>query len=140
LNTIKLELNASVHESGGPEHAEELSPKAALYKEGFNGVMAEDLGTPQALALLWEATRDTELSDLERRHLIYHFDKVLGLNLDSDAFAITTIPAEVETLLLEREAARLVKNWAKSDEIREKIRTLGYEVKDTENGQELSRI
>ncbi|MDB5194108.1 MAG: cysteine--tRNA ligase [Parcubacteria group bacterium] len=140
LNKIKLELNEAVKNSNGPAHVEELTPLAADYKKKFSDFIDNDLATPQALALLWEAVKDKNLSSLEMRHLVYTFDKVLGLDLDNESSAISDIPAELEQLLADREAARMVKNWTKADEIREKIRTLGYEVKDTDEGQKLERI
>ena len=45
-----------------------------------------------------------------------------------------TIPEEIKQLAKERETSRQEKNWAKSDELRKKINSLGYEIKDTETG------
>lgn len=50
------------------------------------------------------------------------------------------IPAEVKALAEERKAARAEKNWAKSDELRDKLKELGYAVKDTKDGYELARL
>lgn len=50
------------------------------------------------------------------------------------------IPAEVKALAEERKAARAEKNWAKSDELRDKLKELGYAVKDSKNGYELTRL
>ena len=40
----------------------------------------------------------------------------------------------------ERRAARAAKDWAKSDELREKLRAMGYAVKDGKDGYTLSRL
>lgn len=48
-----------------------------------------------------------------------------------------TIPEEVQKIAEERFAARLEKNWAKSDELRAKLSELGYAVKDSKEGYEL---
>ena len=50
------------------------------------------------------------------------------------------IPAEVKALAEERRQARAEKNWAKSDELRDKLKELGYAVKDTKEGYELTKI
>lgn len=50
------------------------------------------------------------------------------------------IPAEVLAVAEERKKARAEKNWAKSDELRDKINRLGYAVKDTKEGYELTKI
>jgi len=44
--------------------------------------------------------------------------------------AVADIPEEVVALAEERLNARKEKNWAKSDELRDKITALGYTVKD----------
>jgi cysteinyl-tRNA synthetase len=59
-------------------------------------------------------------------------DSILGLG-----DATVTIPAEVQTLLDQRAAARKAKDFAKSDELRKAIEALGWKVKDTAKGQEL---
>jgi len=44
------------------------------------------------------------------------------------------LPVEVEELIKEREEARKRKNWKKADEIRGKIREMGYALEDTVEG------
>ena len=46
-------------------------------------------------------------------------------------------PEEVRAIAEERWQARQEKNWAKSDELREKLAQLGYTVKDSKTGYEL---
>lgn len=60
-------------------------------------------------------------------------DGILGLG-----DATVTIPAEVQDLLDQRAAARKAKDFAKSDELRKSIEALGWKVKDTAKGQEMS--
>ena len=48
-----------------------------------------------------------------------------------------SIPEEVQAIAKERWQARLNKDWAKSDELREKLASLGYAVKDSKTGYEL---
>ena len=50
------------------------------------------------------------------------------------------IPAEVQAIAEERWAARVNRDWAKSDELRNKLAELGYAVKDSKAGYELSKI
>ena len=49
------------------------------------------------------------------------------------------VPQAVKELAEERWQARLEKNWAKSDELREKLSSLGYTVKDSKTGYELTK-
>ena len=50
------------------------------------------------------------------------------------------IPADVKAIAEERWAARVNKNWAKSDELRAKLQELGFEVKDSKTGYELTKL
>ena len=50
------------------------------------------------------------------------------------------IDIEALKLVEERKLARQNKDWKKSDELRDKIAKLGYEVKDTAEGQEIQKI
>ncbi len=72
-------------------------------------------------------------------NLILDFDKVLGLNL-IHALKEEKIPEEIKKLLEEREEARKRKDFKKADEIREKIRKMGYLVEDTKEGPKVKKI
>jgi len=50
------------------------------------------------------------------------------------------IPAEVKAIAEERWTARTNRDWAKSDELRNKLAELGYAVKDSKTGYELTKI
>jgi len=63
----------------------------------------------------------------------FKLDSVLGLG-----DATVTVSAEVQTLLDQRAAARQARDFAKSDELRKAIEALGWKVKDTAKGQEMS--
>ncbi len=108
------------------------------YKEKLKEVMDDDLNTPQAVALLWELVKDPNVSDKDKKSTMLDFDKVLGFAFDKAKEDI--IPNEIEVLAQEREIARMNKNWSKSDELRDHITELGYEVKDTDTGFKISKI
>ena len=50
------------------------------------------------------------------------------------------VPAEVRAIAEERQAARAQKDWAKSDKLRAKLAELGYSVKDSKTGYELTKL
>ena len=52
---------------------------------------------------------------------------------------VSAIPEEVQAIAEERWAARTNKDWAKSDELRAKLAELGYTVKDSKTGYELTK-
>ncbi len=94
----------------------------------FLNAVNQDLNIPQGLAAIW-AGKDNPLK----------CDSVLGLKLDSVVEQIE-VPAEVQALLDERQQARDAKDFEKSDKLRDQIAKLGFEVKDTSTGQEVSKI
>ena len=67
--------------------------------------------------------------------VINFFDRVFGIILQEKE-----IPPEVQKLVQEREKAREEKDFARSDELREQIKNLGYEVEDTIYGPLIKKI
>ena len=59
-------------------------------------------------------------------------DRINELARKNKAEGLT--PEEIKALVEERKQARAEKNWAKSDEIRDRIISLGYSIKDTKDG------
>jgi cysteinyl-tRNA synthetase len=59
--------------------------------------------------------------------------------LDLEAETTAPLPAEVLQLAEERERARLAKDWRKSDELRDKLSALGWEVRDTKEGRKITK-
>ncbi|HVU06180.1 MAG TPA: cysteine--tRNA ligase [Candidatus Paceibacterota bacterium] len=101
--------------------------------------VADDLDTPKALALCWDALKDDKLSPADKKATLAKIDSLLGIMRDETATEGTALPADVERLANERAAARTAKDWAKSDALRDEIAKLGYEVKDTPEGQKVSK-
>jgi cysteinyl-tRNA synthetase len=56
-----------------------------------------------------------------------------------EAGSLAEAPEQVSGLLKQREEARNSKDFALSDRLRAEIEALGYEVKDTSGGQEISK-
>ncbi|KKR75041.1 MAG: Cysteinyl tRNA-synthetase [Candidatus Nomurabacteria bacterium GW2011_GWA1_40_8] len=92
----------------------------------------------RALTILWDVIKDEKISDADKKATVLDFDKVLGLGFADLKEKI--IPEEVLKLVEEREQARKEKDFKKSDELRGKINSLGYEIKDTAEGQKISKI
>ncbi len=104
------------------------------YREKFLKAVNDDLDTPKALALMWVMLRDEKVPNEEKYSTILDFDNVLGLRLKEIREEKEEIPKDVVLLVNEREKARLEKNWSLSDELRDKIRSLGYILDDTPEG------
>lgn len=105
------------------------------YKQQFEEKLSDDFNTPQALAVMWDMLK-SNISDNEKYGTLLDFDNVLGLDLAEVAPAAPVeVPEEVQTLLEEREQARKDNDFNKSDELRNKIKELGFTVEDTSEGQ-----
>jgi len=89
---------------------------------------------PQALVVLNQTVRSPDVADAEKAALLRSWDRVLGLDLDRDAREGFTPTEEMDSLVRERDEARAAKDYAKSDELRERLQAMGLEVMDTPQG------
>ncbi len=98
------------------------------YQQKFKAHLENDLDTPRALVVLWDLIKDEGVSPADKKATVLDFDKVLGLGFEY--IKEEKLSDEVLDLLKERENARKNKDFKKSDELRAKINSLGYEVND----------
>lgn len=111
------------------------------YEERFLAYINDDMNMPGAMSVVWDIARNTKKS-AKFANLLLKFDEVLGLDMkNAEKYLVKfkqndseELPAEIKKLVEERKNARAEKNWAKSDEIRDKIISLGYSIKDTKDG------
>jgi cysteinyl-tRNA synthetase len=126
---------------GPPKGGADKGEIDAEFKNKFLEKINDDLNMPQALAVLQEVLK-TSLPPADKLATVLDFDKVLGLGLDDVLHSVADtveIPQEVVDLAEARKTARAEKNWGESDTLRDKIKNLGYEVKDTGDGYELKK-
>jgi cysteinyl-tRNA synthetase len=110
------------------------------YKDNFLSAINDDINAPQTLAVLWNAVRDETISDKAKLELISDFDKFLGLSLDKvEEKKTEAIPEEITSLVNQRTEAKKNKDFKLADEIRNKIKELGYEVIDKKEGIEIKK-
>jgi len=123
--------------ASGPDADIELSaaPMAA-YLDRFVEAIADDLGTPRAIAVAHDVASADDLDPGQRRALLLDFDRVLGLGLELPAEPDEPLPAGADELLKRRAAAREARDFAASDALRDELAAIGVEVRDTPEGQE----
>src|SRR5438105_5316873 len=94
----------------------------------FRSALADDLDLPTAMALVAELVRSQAPPSLKAR-LLSAWDQVLGINIHRmpDDHAL---PPGASELMAEREKARAAKDFARSDQLREKLKALGVQVSD----------
>jgi len=106
------------------------------YLKEFEKAMDDDLNTPVALQVLWALLRDKNA--IGKIKVIKKIDEVFGLELLKKEKV--SVSLDVKKLVSEREKARVDKDWKKADEIRDKIKKLGYQISDTEEGAKISKL
>jgi cysteinyl-tRNA synthetase len=117
-------------ESGGEEVG---SVEAKELDRWFREAVADDLDMPTALKILNEAV-SADVPEEEKYTLLAAWDAVLGLDLERLARERFDVPADVRSLVQERDAARRDRDFARSDEIRDRLTAMGWEVMDTPQG------
>ena len=110
------------------------------YEDKFLNAINDDLNMPVALATAQEVLNDKELSKTAKLSLLLKFDDVLSLGIKDMKKEKVDVPEDIKKLLNERAKARDVKDFSKSDSIRNSIREKGYEVIDGKEGQELKKL
>ena len=115
-------------------------------KAGFTAAMDEDINTSNALTALYDVFK-ADTDPATKLALIEDFDKVLSLDLaenaaklvDEQDAAASDIPQEVLELVEQRKAARAAKDFALADSLRDQISALGYTIRETRQGTEITK-
>ena len=113
--------------------SEEKRAKVEQFRADFESAIADDLNTPQALAVAWNAIKSNIPSE-DKYDLLVSFDEVFGLGLSDVSIKKTNIPPEIVELAKTREKLRRAGKFDEGDRLRDQIDSKGYEIKDTEGG------
>ena len=113
---------------------------ALKHLEDFTKAVNDDLGLPNAFAALFALVRDTNAHGGGSVLGVFkRMDEVLGVIFFGKAEK-AEIPAEVQALLDRRAEARRSKNWAESDRLRDELAAAGWAVKDSREGQSVTKM
>ncbi|RKY13060.1 MAG: cysteine--tRNA ligase [Planctomycetota bacterium] len=100
---------------------------------GFDAALSDDLNISKALATVFELVKEAnKLADITAAEAtaivaaIEKIDSVLGILEEAD----DSIPAEIADLAERRKQAKLAKDWAAADAIRDEIATKGFVLED----------
>lgn len=110
-----------------------LSNNAKKYQKKFIELISNDFQIPGALALTWDMIKST-LENNEKYFLLNDFNKVFGLKFEE-----RIIPQKIINLAEQRLILRKNKNFKKADDLRKKIESLGYTIKDTPDGYQIKK-
>jgi cysteinyl-tRNA synthetase len=110
----------------------------------FEDALDDDLNISAALGFLFETIRETNRA-MDENNLdmktaagwLNWWNRINQvLDFESDE---TALPEDVAKLAEARVQARLAKDFRKSDELRDKLNALGWEARDTKEGQKITR-
>jgi len=114
----------------------EPNPSVVERRETFLNALADDFNTPRAMAEVFELVAEANREDvLGAPEAVKEMLKLLGL--ESLADPEQGGDTEAEALLAEREEARAGKDFARADEIRDRLAAMGWEVRDSSEGAKL---
>jgi cysteinyl-tRNA synthetase len=107
-------------------------------RERFFEALADDFNTPTALAAMFDWIRranshDGPVGDRDLREM-------LGVLALENLFEVAGAPDEVVALAAARQEARTARDFARADELRERIEASGWSVRDTASGFELAPL
>ena len=112
-------------------------PELAVARDRFFESLARDFNTPEALAAINEWIRAAGAPTLESPG-DSHLREMLGvLGLEGLLDPAQQAPAPVRELAESREQARVERDFAEADRLRDEIASLGWEVRDGAGGFEL---
>jgi cysteinyl-tRNA synthetase len=111
--------------------------------------MDDDFNTADGIAAIfdlvkWINSNTDEASSSEflnaSKALLAELCDVMGLITERKSEIEDDEASYIEAKIAERQAARKAKDFAKADELRDKIAALGYAVKETRQGTEITKL
>jgi cysteinyl-tRNA synthetase len=129
-----VRLRRALHEPGG-KGSKKATAEGERLREQFWNAACSDLNLPRALAVAWRVAR-SRLSTPVKRELLMDFDRLIGLDLVAPPVK-AVIPADVTILAEQRQELRRRKVYDEADAIRDRIRSMGFEVQDGHKGSAL---
>jgi len=148
IKTAKSNLEF-IAENGSDNFTEnEFVETLPKFRERFIEAMDDDFNTADAVSVIFELVREcnsvaagAEPSKKFAKAALEVLNELIGvLGLIYGDGGAGEIDEEVEALIEARAAARKEKNWAKADEIRDKLTELGIVLEDTPQGVKWKRV
>jgi cysteinyl-tRNA synthetase len=111
------------------------------HAERFFDALADDFNTPIAQSVLfeWVADANRRMDGGERIGPGRLEEMLWGLGLEGLLEAEDQAPEELQRLAAERDEARSARDFARADEIRDRLAGEGWEIRDTPEGARLVR-
>ena len=118
------------------------------FRARFDEAMDDDFNTANAVSVLFELVRalnsataadnqPTKAGAKACLDMLREFTDVLGLLYSRKE---ENLDAQIEQMIADRQAARAAKNYAEADRIRDELKAMGIELKDTKQGVQWKKI
>jgi len=120
-------------------------PKGGVpeYEKKFTEAINDDLNMAWALSVVWELIK-SDNPDSAKAESLLRMDQVLGLDFEKarekKKLLKIVVPNDVQALIEERNGLRKQGSYTQADHIRNKIKKLGYNIKDTDKGVRIEKI
>ena len=115
-----------------------------IYEKRFDEAMDDDMNTADALGAIFELVKDANVTIQQGSSIEAAKAGLNSLEAICDVLGLLSrkedeLPEEIAALVRERAEARKNRNWARSDELRNKIVSAGYILEDTKQGQKVRK-
>jgi cysteinyl-tRNA synthetase len=113
---------------------------AELFEQKFVEAMDDDFNTAQAIAVLFELTREINrgaergVNIIEAQHTLLKLTGILGLTLKEKTEPTPDAEAFISLLVSTRDELRQNQQWQLADKIRRRLADLGVALEDTPQG------
>ncbi|MBQ4185810.1 MAG: class I tRNA ligase family protein, partial [Clostridiales bacterium] len=135
--------------SANADAEKELADAVSEAKETFIARMDDDMNTADAITAIYELVRvlnthltakDVSAASIKAAaDMICELMGVLGLEIREILNKDSGIPSEVMDLVNQRAEAKKNKDFAKADALRDQVSEMGYQIKDTPQGPQVTK-
>jgi cysteinyl-tRNA synthetase len=115
-------------------------PSPGSRSAAFRDALADDFNTPRAMAEAFELVGEANRGEVPAGAAVKTLEEMLdlvGLSSLTQPDKGAEADEKAEDLLWEREKARVAKDFARADEIRDRLAEMGWEVRDSTDGAKL---
>ncbi len=138
VKSLKLKVKSSV------------KPTDDLFKKTekkFDSAMEDDFNTPKAVAVIFDLINKGnslidkgKISSSDAENILKFFEKIDSFFGFISPEKAEEIPEEVKALVKERGKFRQERNWQKADELRQKMKVMGWWMEDTKDGPKIKKL
>jgi len=131
------------------EISREFRDNQQYFMQEFVSKLEDDFDTVSAMTIVFEfqgyvnSGIDDEIFSLEEakslRDILSSWNEVLAI-LDFTLLESETLPEDIEKLALDRYDAKIAKNWAEADRIRDELASLGWKMIDEKDWWKVEKI